>query len=218
MALVQRDDLIEQLTSATADPALRDSILPRALDGGSHAAHLHGSNRSRDFQSILCVVIQDEELGCGLKGKCFAQLMDNPTARRMPSDIEMQDASTVMADDEEAIEQVKGERRYGEEIHGDDGFAVIVEKGQPTVDRFWVSGCSSHPAGDGCFRYLESEHEEFAVDARCTPSWILRHHLEDQVMDLLGDSPITADSFSCFAERRPIQFEPGSMPAHDRVR
>ena len=83
MSLIQRDDLIEQLAPAAADPALRDSILPRALDGGLHAAQLHGLNRSRDFQSILCVVNQNEELARGLIGKCFAQLLDNPTAGRI---------------------------------------------------------------------------------------------------------------------------------------
>jgi hypothetical protein len=36
MSLIQRDDLIEQLAPAAADPALRDSILPRALDGQSN--------------------------------------------------------------------------------------------------------------------------------------------------------------------------------------
>ena len=34
VALVQRNDLVEQLAPAAADPAFRDSILPRALDGG----------------------------------------------------------------------------------------------------------------------------------------------------------------------------------------
>ena len=72
VALVQRNDLVEQLAPAAADPAFRDSILPRALDGGLYAANCHGSNRSRYFQSILCVVIIDEELGRGLVGKGFA--------------------------------------------------------------------------------------------------------------------------------------------------
>ncbi len=71
MALVQRDDLIEQLATAATDPALRDSILPRALDRGLHATNCHGSNGSRNFQPILCVVIIDEELGRGLIGKRF---------------------------------------------------------------------------------------------------------------------------------------------------
>ncbi len=72
MALVQRNDLVEQLAPATADPAFRDSVLPRALDRGLHTTNCHGSNRSRYFQSILCVVIMDEELGRGLVGKGFA--------------------------------------------------------------------------------------------------------------------------------------------------
>ena len=72
MVLVQRNDLVEQFAPAAADPAFRDSILPRALDRGLHATNCHGSNRSRYFQSILCVVIIDQELGRGLVGKGFA--------------------------------------------------------------------------------------------------------------------------------------------------
>ncbi len=43
MSLVQRNDLVEQLAAAASHPALRDSILPGALDGGLHAPNLHGS-------------------------------------------------------------------------------------------------------------------------------------------------------------------------------
>ena len=214
MALVQRNDLVEQLTPATADPAFRDSILPRALDRGLHATNCHGSNRSRYFQSILCVVIIDQELGRGLVGKGFAKLLHNPTARWMTSDIEVQDAATVMANEKEAVEHTQRERRDREEIHRRDRFAVIAKKRQPAFGGFWAPGCSPHPAGDGRLRYLEAQHEEFAVDARCTPSWILRDHLEDQVTDLFGDSTPAADSFSHSAEHGPIQFEPSLVPPH----
>jgi hypothetical protein len=88
-----------------------------------------------------------------------------------------------------------------------------AKKRQPTFGGFWAPGRSPHPAGDGRLRYLEAKHEEFA-DARCTPSWILRDHLEDQVANLLGDSPAAADSFSHFAEHGPIQFEPRLVPPH----
>ena len=88
MSLVQRDDLIEQLASATADPALRDSILPRALDGGSHAAHLHGSNRSRDLASAIQELQQ--ELGetssatAGFFCLTVAPFMPNEPAPEVP--------------------------------------------------------------------------------------------------------------------------------------
>ena len=51
MALVQGDDVVKQLTPATANPALRNSVLPGALDGGSEASNAHGSNRRGNFQT-----------------------------------------------------------------------------------------------------------------------------------------------------------------------
>ena len=126
MSLVQRNDLVEQFASAASDPTLRDAVLPRALDGGLHARDLHGSNRSRDFQSILRVVVKDEELGRGLIREGFAHLLDNPSAGRMRSDIEVQNASTVVADDEEAVEYVECKCRDREEIHRGHRFSVIT--------------------------------------------------------------------------------------------
>ena len=127
MSLVQGNDLVEQFASAASDPTLRDAVLPRALDGGLHARDLHGSNRSRDFQSILRVVVKDEELGRGLIREGCAHLLDNPSAGRMRRDIEVQNASTVVADDEEAVEYVECKCRDREEIHR-EAIAAYVEK------------------------------------------------------------------------------------------
>ena len=126
VSLVQRNGLVEQFVSAASHPALRDSVLPGTLNRGLYAGDLHGSNRSRNVQPILCVVVKDEEFGRGLIGKGFAQLLYDPSARRMASDVEVQDAATVVADDEEAIENIERERRDREEIHGRDGLAVIT--------------------------------------------------------------------------------------------
>ena len=216
MSLVQRDDMIEQLAAATSHPALGHAILPRALHRCLQTFYFHGSNRRRNFESILCVVVKDEELGGGLVREGFAHLLDNPGTGRIPCDIEVQDSSTVVADDEENLKDVEGERRDREEIHCRDGFAVITQERQPTFCGFWMPGCSPHPAGDGRFRYLEAEHEKFPVDARRTPCWILRDHLEDQLTDLLGDSPSSAHAFPHFAEHGPVQFESSLVPANNR--
>ena len=53
-------------------------------------------NGSRDFQPIFLIVIQEQELGSGLIGKCFTQLLDDPSAGRMAGDIAVQDVATVM--------------------------------------------------------------------------------------------------------------------------
>jgi hypothetical protein len=38
-----------------------------------------------------------------------------------------------------------------------------------------------HPAGNGSFGNIKTQHEQFSVDARRTPRWILGDHAEDQI-------------------------------------
>src|SRR5712692_521625 len=93
-----------------------------------------------------------------------------------------------------------------------NGSAMIAQKGQPALSGFRTPGRPFHPTRDGGFRDLEAEHQEFTMNARRTPTWILGDHLEDQLTDLFGNSRPTADSFSHLAEHGPIQFESGSVP------
>ncbi len=72
MVLIQRNHLIEQLAAAASHPALGYAILPRTLNRSRYSRDLHRANCCSDFQSILWVVILDEELGHGLVGKGFA--------------------------------------------------------------------------------------------------------------------------------------------------
>jgi hypothetical protein len=66
MVLVQSDDVVEHIAAAASDPALGNAVLPRAVDRGLHALHVHGSDGSRNFQPVLLVVINEEESGSGL--------------------------------------------------------------------------------------------------------------------------------------------------------
>jgi hypothetical protein len=89
MALVQGDDVIEQVAPTTANPAFRNSVLPGALDGGLEANNAHGPNRRGNYQPVLGIVIEDEKLGCRLVRKRFPQLLHNPGAGRVACDIEV---------------------------------------------------------------------------------------------------------------------------------
>ena len=64
----------------------------------------------------------------------------------MRGDVEVQDATPAMANDEKAVEQVESDGGDGKEVHGGNGFAVIVKKRKPTLRRFGFSGCTAHPA------------------------------------------------------------------------
>jgi hypothetical protein len=74
-------------------------------------------------------------------------------------------------------------------------------KGQPALGGLRVLGRSFHPAGNGGFRHVEAEHQEFAMDARRTPTGIVSDHLKDQFTDLLGDPAATAQLTNAFSKK-----------------
>src|ERR1700686_1728513 len=103
----------------------------------------------------------------------------------MLGDVEVQNASTTMSDDKEAIEHAESNRWHGEEVHRRDAFPVISRKGEPLFGWFRVSRCSFHPARNRSFRDIETKHEKLAVDARRAPGRILGNNPEDQLTNFL---------------------------------
>ena len=107
VAFVNCDDVIQEITPATPYPTFCNAILPRTFERSADRIHPQGSNRRGDFQSILGITIKDDEPRSGSKWKCFSQLLDDPQACRMLCDIEMQDAPTIVTDDEKTIERAE---------------------------------------------------------------------------------------------------------------
>ena len=87
----------------------------------------------------------------------------------MPSDVEVNNLAPVMANNKEAVQQVEGDRRDREKIHGGDHFVMIAKKGLPASGQSWISGLSPDPTGDASLGYIEAQQEELAVNPRSTP-------------------------------------------------
>jgi len=85
-----------------------------------------------------------------------------------------------MGDDEETVENVKGQRRHSEEVHRGDSLPMIAQKGGPSVCSPGTPRRLPHPAHDGSFRNIEIEHRKFDEDARNAPSRVLCSHAEDE--------------------------------------
>jgi hypothetical protein len=73
-------------------------------------------------------VVKNQISSSGLIREGFADLLSDPGARRMVGDVEMENAPAVVRNDEKAIEQVEGDRRHREEIHGNNGFSMIAQE------------------------------------------------------------------------------------------
>jgi len=217
MMFIQRNDVIQQIATTALDPSLRHTVLPRTLERSSHRSDGHRPNRTRHLQTVLRVSVKDQEPGTRSVRKCFSQLLNDPHARWMPGDVDVQYASTIMADDEKAIEHAERDRWNCEEIHRSNGFPMVEQKRMPALSRLGTSRRSFHPTRDRSLGEIKTQHEKLAMDARSTSGWILNNHPEDQLPSLLRRlfSPNLRPDFG---DQLPIKAEASSVPPHDRFR
>ena len=123
--------------------------------------------------------------------------------------VHVQNLPPLVANNKEAVQPLERDRRDSEEIHGGNRVAMIANKGLPALGKFWISGRSLHPTGNGSLGYVEAQHEQFAVDAGSTPGWVFCHHPEGQIPDFLRQS-FSADLF--FYPRDPAPVESNLQP------
>src|SRR5260370_4690739 len=137
-----------------------------------------------------------------------------PMGIRIARHIEVQDVTRVVADDEKAVQNTKRERWDGEEVHRRNGLAMVSEERQPSFHGIWISWGSPDPSRDTPFRDIETQLEQFAVNARCSPGRILGNHTKDQDANLFADT-LPSSFLSDSGDPCPIQAKPRPMPVHD---
>jgi len=212
MAFVHGDDMVQKVSSAAFHPPFRHTILPGTFKRSSNRTYLQSTNGYGNLQPVLRVPVEDEEPRSRSKRKRLPQLLDDPQARRMPGDVEMQDASTIVADDEKALEDAECDRWHGEEVHRGNSFAVVPQKRKPALGWLRVPRRSFHPTGDRSLRDIKTQHEKLAMDARCSPGWVLGNHPEDQLADFSRRLP-SSNPRPHSGDQPPVQAETGPVPA-----
>jgi hypothetical protein len=85
----------------------------------------------------LGITIQgDVTIGASF-GKGLTQLLDDPLRSRVSGHVEMQNLPPSVLDDEEAVQHLECQSRYGEKVERSDHLLVIGEEGQETFA--WIA-------------------------------------------------------------------------------
>src|SRR5438128_12654442 len=71
VTLVEEDGLIEQFATYASDPALCDTVLPRASEGRPRWAHAEGIHRCEDPVAEYRVAVEDQMAHGGIVRECF---------------------------------------------------------------------------------------------------------------------------------------------------
>src|SRR5215471_2335282 len=91
---------------------------------------------------------------------------------------------------------------------------MVLQEGAPGL-RGWLAA-AHHVLGDAGLADGDAEFEQFAVNARCTPSRILSAHPADQISNLTADDGASGLSLSNLPSPKPAKSP--TMPGHNRFR
>jgi len=103
----------------------------------------------------------------------------------MLGDVEVQDPSTVMTDDEETVRMLNVIVGDGEEVHRPNGYPVISQNASQRLLALESLGARFIQREMVRSENIERQHEKLPVNARVLPGRILRDHSEDQITNSL---------------------------------
>src|SRR5215831_14955626 len=132
----------------------------------------------------------------------------------MSRDVEVDNASSVMGENDKDEEDFKPNRVDGEEIDGSKLRYVIVQECFPRLRRWFR--IANQVFGNGSFGNLNTQFHELAVDARCAPNRILTAHGPDKITRFLRNSRTARLTMTNLPG--PIPAEALTMPSDDGFR
>ena len=117
-----------------------------------------------------------------MPGKGFGDLARQPGLCGIRGDIEMDDFSSLMAEDEQGVENLKPGRYDNEHVDGGGVMQVIVQERAPG----W--GGDLRPpwqiSANRSLAHAETELEQLAMDTGCASERVRQAHRADQIANL----------------------------------
>src|SRR5215468_4551178 len=170
MVVIEDDHMIQALATNASDHALDIGILPRTPWCNVNLFDAHSFDSQCEGIAVDSVAVPNHKPGSAVFRKCFDDLLCGPNRCRMLRDIEVDDAASIVRQDNEDIEDLQANRGDCEEINGYHLLNMISKKGRPGLSRLAVLvryQSRNRPLGN-----LIPEFQQFSMDARGSPDGI----------------------------------------------
>jgi hypothetical protein len=118
VTLTEDHDVIETFTADRADDALNVDVLLRRLRCCDDLLDRHRVDTIAEGLTIRRIAVSQQKARCGVPGKGLGDLARQPDLCRVLGDIEVDDVSSLMAEDEQGIEKLKRCRYDDKHVDG----------------------------------------------------------------------------------------------------
>ena len=131
VTFAEDDDVIQKLTPAGSDPSFGERILPGTAIRRGYGFKAQVPDPGCDVGGEDRVALVDEKGKGGVRGECLPQLLDRPAGRWTRRDVEVDQSSPIMVEDEPDVQELEAYGRDDEEVYRRDGILVIPQERQP---------------------------------------------------------------------------------------
>src|SRR5712672_909197 len=123
--------MVEYLPPDRANQPFTIGVLPWRSRCRWSVANAHRAKPPDVCLAIGTIAIANDIVRCSLPAASLRQLSSNPFSRRVCRHPQPHDSTSMVPQDQEAIQQPEGECRHDKQVHRDD--AVIGKKGPPAL-------------------------------------------------------------------------------------
>jgi hypothetical protein len=128
------------------------------------------------------IAVAQQRGRCTFPRKRLAQLVSRPLGVRMCRDSEVNYTTTLVRQHEKHIEDLKPNRRHGEEVYRYKAVDMILEESAPGLARRLA--ISHKVFAHARFANVDAELQQFAMNARRAPARIVFAHASNEIANL----------------------------------
>ena len=133
-----------------------------------------GLDAAREHGPVDRIAVAQEVARGGVPGERLHELLGRPLGGGGVGDVDVDDASPVVRQDDEDEQDLEQHRGHGEEVHGDEAPDVVGEERAPGLR--WGRSTADQVLGDRGLGDLEAELLELAVNPGRAPQGVGASH------------------------------------------
>src|SRR6201987_1129493 len=128
---LEHDHMVQALPPNGTNHPLDVSPLPGGSRSAVHFLDAHVSHLSPEGTAEDRIAVAQQGAWQLVEGEGLAQLLSGPLRGRVPGHVAVENAPTVMGQNQKDVKHLETEGGHGEEVDGDQLGAVIVQEGPP---------------------------------------------------------------------------------------